>query len=755
MKEGGSPMSRSIKGMRLLLIIALLVASGLPGFGQTITWNGGGDGTSWFDPNNWIGHQVPGPVNVAVITNGIGTVITVNQDAQVQQLQCTKGFSITGGTFTVTTGASLLQGALTLTAGSSLSAVGPAVTLTCTGPTTAEDASFYATGGGVLTLAGLAHWQKTLNSNPVWQASGTGSQLVFPALTTLNAAPFSCCDSFTLQASDGGVVSLTHVQSIDGRGQVTANGSGSLLDLSGMSRTPAYGLIAAQNGGEVRVPQVRTSGSSFYVDAASTLNLSALTSLPGGTLTVAGFALALPGLGNADDASFYVTGGGVLTLAGLAHWQKIFGDSPVWQASGAGSQLVFPALTVVNAVPFNCCDNLTIQASGGGVVSLTQVQSIDGRAQMTANGTSSLLDLSGMSCTPAYGSIAAQNGGEVRVPQVRSAGLSFFVDAASTLNLSMLTSLPGGTLTVAGFALALPGLGNADDASFYVTGGGVLTLAGLAHWQKIFGDSPVWQASGAGSQLVFPALTVVNAVPFNCCDNLTIQASGGGVVSLTQVQSIDGRAQMTANGTSSLLDLSGMSCTPAYGSIAAQNGGEVRVPQVRSAGLSFVVDAASTLSLSMLTSLPCGTLTVPLAKVMLGASFTGTRVMVKVLVARSTPPLAVPPESCTMTVTVAEPLAFAAGVKVRVPPVSAGATLKSEGLSLVTERPLRVCADSFAGPTLKVAKPVTLAAPLSSSTTTLFVAKAMAGASFTGVTVRVKVCGALVSTPLLAVPPLS
>ena len=151
--------------------------------------------------------------------------------------------------------------------------------------------------------------------------------------------------------------------------------------------------------------------------------------------------------------------------------------------------------------------------------------------------------------------------------------------------------------------------------------------------------------------------------------------------------------------------------------------------------------------------LSCSTTTFE-AKVMTGASFTGTKLMVKVLVARSTPPLAVPPSSCTMTVTVAEPLAFADGVKVRVPPVSAGATLKSEGLSLVTERPLMVWLDSLAGPVVTVAKP-TLAAALSSSTTTLFVAKAMAGVSFTGVTVTVKVWGALVSTPPLAVPPSS
>ena len=51
----------------------------------------------------------------------------------------------------------------------------------------------------------------------------------------------------------------------------------------------------------------------------------------------------------------------------------------------------------------------------------------------------------------------------------------------------------------------------------------------------------------------------------------------------------------------------------------------------------------------------------PLVK--LGASLTAVTVMVKVWVALlSTPPLAVPPSSWMLTVTMAEPLALAAGV---------------------------------------------------------------------------------------------
>ncbi len=81
-----------------------------------------------------------------------------------------------------------------------------------------------------------------------------------------------------------------------------------------------------------------------------------------------------------------------------------------------------------------------------------------------------------------------------------------------------------------------------------------------------------------------------------------------------------------------------------------------------------------------------------------------------------------------MTVTVATPLALVAGVKVSVPPLSAGCTAKSAALSLLTLTLVMLWTDSFAGPGKTVAKPLVEKAPLSSSTTTLFVVNISVGA---------------------------
>ena len=99
-----------------------------------------------------------------------------------------------------------------------------------------------------------------------------------------------------------------------------------------------------------------------------------------------------------------------------------------------------------------------------------------------------------------------------------------------------------------------------------------------------------------------------------------------------------------------------------------------------------------------------------------GASFTGVTVRRKVCGALvSTPLLFVPPLSCAMTVTVAVPVAFVAGVKVSVPlAASAGGTLKRASLLLVT-----VKESVWVPPSLSLrllAKPLTVCAPASSAT---------------------------------------
>ena len=83
----------------------------------------------------------------------------------------------------------------------------------------------------------------------------------------------------------------------------------------------------------------------------------------------------------------------------------------------------------------------------------------------------------------------------------------------------------------------------------------------------------------------------------------------------------------------------------------------------------------------------------------------------------SLPPLAVPPLSCNWTVTVAEPLALPAAVKVNVPFAAMAGCAENNGWLLLLTIKSRSCADSFAVPALiAVAHVPTVCGPESSET---------------------------------------
>ena len=131
----------------------------------------------------------------------------------------------------------------------------------------------------------------------------------------------------------------------------------------------------------------------------------------------------------------------------------------------------------------------------------------------------------------------------------------------------------------------------------------------------------------------------------------------------------------------------------------------------------------------------------PLVK--LGASFTGVAVMMKFCTAEvSTPPLVVPPSSCTRRLRLAVPLMFGAVVKVSTPVGdTAGATENIAGLSFAVMVKVRVCADSLAGPALMpVAHGLIVCAPMSLTMVTVGPA-VNAGTSLTGVSVIDTVAG--------------
>jgi len=544
-----------------------LLALSLPALGQTLNWTGAADGVSWNSPLNWSGGAVPGPANDVVITGGAGTNVVISSGSiTVKSIQCTKAFTISGGSLTVTAGGSLLQGAFTMSSGTGLSASGANTTFTCTGPASADNASFSASNGGLVSLPGLANYSKTGCAVPTCQATGAGSVLVFPGLTNITA---SSCTPLYVQAYAGGQVELTNVVSMDGDINVLADGTNSAVDLSRLALLTVVNGAAsftAQNGGSILLPHLPSAPQA------------SLTSGTGGNLV-------LTSLTNIDNASLYVSGGAALSLPLVRSYQKTGCGFPTWQANGAGSVLLFPGLTNLTA---SSCNPHAVQAYAGGRVVLTNVLSTDGDIHVLADGTSSVVDLSRLALLTVVNGGAyftSQNQGSILLPQLPSAPQ---------------VSLTLGT----GGNLVLTSLTNIDNASLYVNGGQVLSLPLVRSYQKTGCGFPTWQANGAGSMLVFPGLTNLTA---SSCNPLAVQAYAGGQVVLANVVSMDGDINVLADGTNSVVDLSRLALLTVVNggaSFTAQNGGSILLPQLPSAPqVSLTVGTGGSVALTSLTNI--------------------------------------------------------------------------------------------------------------------------------------------------------
>jgi hypothetical protein len=118
--------------------------------------------------------------------------------------------------------------------------------------TNVDGASLYANGGAVLTLPGVTGYVPGCVS-PEWEASGAGSILDLPGLTTLQGA--DCNYTFKIDAVGGGQVILGDLQSIaNGDAAFLSEDTGSIIDLTNLTyfvTESGQGSLTEQNGGVI------------------------------------------------------------------------------------------------------------------------------------------------------------------------------------------------------------------------------------------------------------------------------------------------------------------------------------------------------------------------------------------------------------------------------------------------------------------------------------------------------------------------
>ncbi len=418
---------------------ALLQLGTVGGWGQTVVWDGGGDGVSWFDPTNWNGNVLPGANDSVFISPGTNT-IQCSGNATIKRLQCSRGFTLWGGHLMLTGGDSEISGAFTISGGASLVVTGAISHFVASGQTTLGGAGFAAYGGATISLPALT------NVSGSFLADGAGSTV---DLSTINEIEIPAAVSFSAMALAGGTVRLDSVTDIVSRGDwcsIEAYGTNSVVNLAALrsfvgldfnaSRIIAgdgavilcANLLALEGaalhlfGGSPAPNQLETLMRGFLdlsIQTDVTLNNLAsvsysilhvrdgrlvapvLVSIDHGTASVGGGTLILPALASANDSALDVGSGGKLSAPALRYYaahQKDFGGR--LSAGGEGSVLDLPALNQIRGPNSNGILYVDAQAGGcvriGGVTNISPGDSFPGTVSIRADGLNSVIDLSAL-----------------------------------------------------------------------------------------------------------------------------------------------------------------------------------------------------------------------------------------------------------------------------------------------------------------------------------------------------------------------
>ena len=444
-----------------------------------------------------------------------------------------------GSTLQISNGGTIVDASLTTLTQATLSLSRGSLSLPDL--TNANGSSLLVSDGASLTLPVLASYTGIIGNTDSLQATGAGSVLALPVLTTLTEDITNGYSWTQIEALAGAHVQLPALPAINsGRVLLESDGTGSVLnvsDLTSFQRHSGPGsasTLQASNYGTVLDGSLTSlNGTNLTLDGTSTIATAQITSYTGGTLSLSGGALSLPALTDADGSSLLVSGGSSLTLPALASYMGIIGNTDSLEATRAGSVLALPVLTTLTEDITNGNSWTKIEALAGGHVQLPAVTAINGgRVLLESDGTASTLDVSHLA------SFQRQNGpGSPSTLQISDGG---------TILDSSLATFTQSTLSVSNDSLTLPSLTDAVISSLDLGGGASLSLPVVATGSISIGSGQTVEIRGTlvsmpapgtvGGTINVPAtqgLTIVLQNDGALTGNVTLNVGEGTTVDLT------------------------------------------------------------------------------------------------------------------------------------------------------------------------------------------------------------------------------
>ena len=572
----------------------------------TVQWISTTSG-SWDVGSNWSADTVPGPGDDVVIdVSGASPTVTISSNVEsVNSITAADPLVISGGGLTVAAN-STISGGLSMTGGS-LTASGSGVTLTVTGTTTVSGANLYAAGGATLSLPQVSSYtEPNALSSSTFEASGTGSVLSLPALTSI--AETAGYTTTNVNALSGGDVQLPSVTELTGSVAVESENASSSIDLSSLPDING-GSLTVTGQGTVLAPDLTTlNGTSVTLDGTGTLAISQWTTLTSSSLTITAGSYTFPGLTDIDGSSLYAQANASLTLPAVTSYTEPNAfSSSTFEASGTGSVLSLPALTSIAETAGYTTTN--VNALSGGDVQLPSVTELTGSVAVESENASSSIDLSSLPDING-GSLTVTGQGTVLAPDLTTLnGTSVTLDGTGTLAISQWTTLTSSSLTITAGSYTFPGLTDIDGSSLYAQANASLTLPAVTSYTEPNAfSSSTFEASGTGSVLSLPALSSIAETGGYTTTN--VNALSGGDVQLPSVTELTESVAVESENASSSIDLSSLPDING-GSLTVTGQGTVLAPDLTTLnGTSVTLDGTGTLAISQWTTLTSSSLTI-------------------------------------------------------------------------------------------------------------------------------------------------
>ena len=432
---------------------------------STVYWNNAAGG-DWDTASNWEGGALPGSGDDAVINEPGGVVITHSQNTTdtINSLTANDPITLSSGTLSI--GTSLNDSSAVSLAGGTLA------NATIQASTVLQAASSNPVNTlQNVTLAG------TLNINGGAVAAGASLTLAGGAINLSNDGTlvFSGTQS---QQTLGGTGSVHFTPSIFGSSEIVDSGSGNTLaiaagvSIDGGAGTIDTGAASLDNQGTISGD---AGGLPLAINGTAWTNEGIIQALTSG-------AVDLTGSWTSATAGQLIASGGTLSLAGT------------WKNAGTLSLTSNGTVDLGGSLTLASLGTFARSPTTSGTVNLTGVLNLTGQTLDSSTGAWSLL---GGTIIGGTVTDTLQAAGSNPINTLQN------VTIAGTLNITGEVVAAGASLTLAGGAINLSGVGVLDFSGTQAqqTLGGT----GSVHFTpSIFGDSDI-DDSGSGNTLTIAA----------------------------------------------------------------------------------------------------------------------------------------------------------------------------------------------------------------------------------------------------------